>query len=250
MRPEAVIFDLDGTLTDNMPLHRKSFDRFLAARGLPPLSEQLRHRLDGKRNRDIFPVLLGRELGEEELRAFGEEKESLYRELSRGHLRPLDGLLGLLDFLQAEGLPVALATSAPAPNIPHTLGELGLAARFPVVVRSDEVPRGKPWPDVFLEAARRLGRATRRCLAFEDSPAGVEAAAAAGMNVVAITTTFPPRVFEKQGRASGAFPEFRSWWRAQGRRLFQSGAPEPTGKPDRGPDPEGPHPRGATTSEG
>jgi HAD superfamily hydrolase (TIGR01509 family) len=199
--PRGVVFDLDGTLVDNMAIHAEAFFTFIDRHSLPRLTEQDRGRFEGRRNRDIFPDLFGRALGEEELRAFSEEKEALYRELSRGRLRPLPGLLPLLDRLDAEGLPVAIATSAPADNVPHTLGELGLRERLRCVVRSDEVPRGKPHPDVFLEAARRIGVDASGCLAFEDAPLGVVSARGAGMRVVGVTTSFSAAAFAEHDAA-------------------------------------------------
>jgi beta-phosphoglucomutase len=130
-----------------------------------------------------------------------DEKESLYRELSAGQLTPLAGLERLVHLLRKRGLPVALATSAPAENVPHTLGEIGLLADFPHVVRSDEVPRGKPAPDVFLAAAARLGLPPDDCLAFEDAPMGVESALAAGLTCVAVTTSFEAEAFAAHGPA-------------------------------------------------
>ena len=91
---------------------------------------------------------------------------------------------------------MALATSAPKLNVEHTLAELGLADAFPIIVRGDEVARGKPAPDVFIEAARRLGVDAADCLVFEDAPMGIEAAQAAGMRVVALTTSFQAAHFE------------------------------------------------------
>ena len=85
---------------------------------------------------------------------------------------------------------MALATSAPQLNVEHTLAELSLADAFPIIVRGDEVARGKPAPDVFIEAARRLAVEPVDCLVFEDAPMGIEAAHAAGMRVVALTTSF------------------------------------------------------------
>lgn len=219
--PQGVVFDLDGTLTDNMALHMQAFDLFVERHGIPPLTRDARARLDGKRNRDIFPILFGRALAPEEIQAHVNEKESLYRELSRGRLQPLRGLERLLALLAARGIPVALATSAPAENVPHTLEEIGLPHAFPHVVRGDEVPHGKPAPDVFLAAALRIGIPAADCLAFEDAPMGVAAALAAGMTCVAISTTFGQADFA----AHGALPhqqvqDFDDYLSGPGRELL------------------------------
>jgi HAD superfamily hydrolase (TIGR01509 family) len=188
--PQGVVFDLDGTLVDNMPIHAEAFSIFVSRHGLAPLTMEDRARLDGKRNRDIFPILFGRPLDEDALHAYADEKETIYRELSRGQLVPLRGLARLLEVLAERGIGVALATSAPEPNVRHSLEELGLTALGAHVARSDLVPHGKPHPDVFLAAASMLGVPPEGCLAFEDAPMGVKAARAAGMTCVALATTF------------------------------------------------------------
>lgn len=199
-QPTAVIFDIDGTIVDNMHLHAEAFALFAERHGLPPLTQADRARLDGRRNSEIFPILFNREVPREEWQAYEQEKEGLYRELSKGRLMPMKGLHDFIDRLRADDIPVALATSAPEPNVVHTLQELGLSDAFPVIVRGDQVPRGKPAPDVFLEAARQLGVAPEHCLVFEDAPMGIEAAHAAGMQVVALTTSFQPQHFEQLDR--------------------------------------------------
>lgn len=186
----AAIFDLDGTIVDNMPLHVEALAIFASRHGLPPLTLADRRRLDGKRNREIFPDLFGRALSREELRAYETEKESLYRTLSVGRLAPLPGFDRLTAGLRARSVRIALATSAPLENVQHTLREIGLDPASLVIARGDEVARGKPWPDVFLEAATRLGVAGAECVAYEDAPIGIAAAAAAGMRTVAVTTSF------------------------------------------------------------
>jgi beta-phosphoglucomutase len=199
-RPRAVIFDIDGTIVDNMHLHAEAFAAFAERHGLPPLTREDRARLDGRRNSEIFPILFKREVPRDEWQAYEHEKESLYRELSKGRLTPLKGLRMLIDSLREAGIATALATSAPEANVIHTLSELGLADAFPVIVRGDQVPRGKPAPDVFLEAARRLDVAPQDCLVFEDAPMGIEAAHAAGMPVVALTTSFQAEHFAQLDR--------------------------------------------------
>lgn len=195
-RPRAVIFDLDGTIVDNMDLHAEAFGVFAARHGLPPLTPADRAKLDGRRNSEIFPVLFGRDMPPEEWRAHEDEKEGLYRELSRGRLTLVAGLPALLDRLAARRIAVALATSAPELNVAHTLNEVGLTGAFPTIVRGDQVARGKPAPDVFLEASRQLDVPAGACVVFEDAPMGISAARAAGMRVVAITSSFSADEFE------------------------------------------------------
>jgi len=188
---------MDGTLLDNMPFHEEAFNTFAARHGLPALTLETRKWMDGKRNRDIFPYLFSaRTLSPGDVEQLADEKESLYRQLSKGRLSTLPGLDRLLARLEARGIPVSLATSAPRANVEHTLAELGLSLRFSIVARSDEVAHGKPFPDVFLEAARKMGVAPERCLAFEDAPAGIIAARVAGMLCIGVSTSYPPDVLE------------------------------------------------------
>jgi beta-phosphoglucomutase family hydrolase len=224
MKPfEGAVFDLDGTVVDNMGVHAQAFAAFMQAHRLPPFDQEMRARLDGKRNRDIFPILFGRELSAEEVARFSDEKEALYRQLSRGRLAPLRGLERLLAILEAHGIPVAIATSAPADNVPHTLSEIGLRARFARIARSDAVPRGKPFPDVFLAACELMGRPASRCVAFEDAPIGIVAARAAGMACVAVTTSFAPGDFAAHGAAPDvAVGDFEEYLEGPGRWLVET----------------------------
>lgn len=199
--PGGFVFDLDGTLLDNIPFHMAAFATFVERHGLPPLDEEKRARIDGKRNRDVFPIVFDRELSDADVTRFADEKERLYRELSRGRLVPRRGLLPLLDALERRALPVAVATSAPIENVRHTLSELGLSERLTLIARSDEVGRGKPFPDVFLAAARLLEVPATDCVAFEDAPSGIQAARAAGMICVAVGSTHTPEMLALHGAA-------------------------------------------------
>jgi HAD superfamily hydrolase (TIGR01509 family) len=190
------VFDLDGTLADNMHWHAEAFQAFVSRHKLPPITEATRRRIDGKRNAEIMPILFDRPLSRDETEALAWEKEELYRSLSKGNLRPIRGVAELLTALTDRGIPIGVATSAPRENVTHTLGELGMADRFGAVALSDEVPRGKPYPDVYLRAAEILGIESSACLAFEDAPVGVAAARAAGMRCLALTSTFPAEAFQ------------------------------------------------------
>jgi beta-phosphoglucomutase len=186
---DATIFDMDGTLTNNMRLHFDSFVEFGARYNLQLPTPEAGAGLIGKRNSEIMPVLFGRELTVEEIGRYEAEKEAIYHALIAAGIVPLAGLRRLLGVLQARGIPVAIATSAPSGNVPLTLRALEIAEYFDAIVLGDEVPHGKPAPDIFLEAARRLGHPPDRCLVFEDSYAGVAAAKAAGMRCIALATT-------------------------------------------------------------
>ena len=184
----AAIFDMDGTLLHNMPLHFQAFAAFAERCGLRLPPPDVAASLIGRRNSEIMPILFGRALTAEEIDRFSEEKERIYRDMLAG-ARPLPGLVRLLDALDRRGVITALATSAPPGNVGPTLAELGLVGRFATVTLGSEVAHGKPAPDIFLETARRLGQPAERCIVFEDSYAGITAARAAGMRCVALATT-------------------------------------------------------------
>ncbi|MEO8482554.1 MAG: HAD family phosphatase [Acidobacteriota bacterium] len=224
--PAAAIFDVDGTIVDNMDWHARAFDAFARRHGLPPMTLETRRQTDGKRNREIFPVLFGREIGPEELRAFEEEKEGMYREISRSGLSPMAGFLRLLDRLDDASIPVALATSAPEANVEHTLREIGLTDRLGVIARGDQVKRGKPAPDVFLFAASLLGVPPEQCLAFEDAPLGIASARAAGMRCVAITSTFSAEdLLASDPPPDAAYADFDAYLNGVGRIFLEPGGP-------------------------
>lgn len=224
-RPRAAIFDLDGTLVDNMAWHAQAFDAFVSQHALPAMTMATRKRIDGKRNLEIFPILFERDMTADEIRVLEEEKEGTYRTLSAGGLVPMAGLVRLIDRLDAHGVQVAVATSSPAANVRHTLEETGLAARFPIIARGDQVPRGKPFPDVFLHAASLLGVEPGECLAFEDAPLGIEAARSAGMRCIAITTTFPAEAFARPPAiADATYRDFDAYLAGAGQWLLSGNA--------------------------
>ena len=183
----GVVFDLDGTLVDNIAFHFEAF-RVLASRhGVAAMDDATFQSFNGLKNEDIFPRLFGRELTPSEIAALSEEKESTYRALYAPKLMPLRGATELLDRLRSAGVKLAVASSAPPANRSMVLDGLAWSERFDAVVASEGL-RGKPAPDIFLAAADRLGVAPTACVAFEDAANGIKAAAAAGMIVVGITT--------------------------------------------------------------
>jgi beta-phosphoglucomutase family hydrolase len=193
----GVVFDLDGTLVDNISFHFEAF-RALAARLGLVMDEATFQSFNGLKNEDIFPRFLGRSLTRAEIEALSDEKEETYRALYRPKLIAHHGAQELLDRLRAANVKLAVASSAPPANRAMVLSGLGWDARFDAVVASEGL-RGKPAPDIFLAAAERLGVAPDACIAFEDAANGIQAAAAAGMIVVGVTTNVPATTLTAAG---------------------------------------------------
>ena len=181
----ALIFDMDGLLVDTEQLAADAMDAFL-----------LRYGLD--RRQDIHDQMLGRRLVDAiEIVRLGyaledpiEDLTLIYAEMRRqalvGRVHPMPGALEIVTFVRGAGLPVGLASSGIRDHVDLSLHEAGLAGLFAVEVTGDEVERGKPAPDLFLLAAEGLGVRPAGCVVFEDAPAGIEAAAGAGMRGICV----------------------------------------------------------------
>lgn len=193
----AFIFDMDGTIVDNMAFHTDSWLAFFARRGKTYDADTFFRETAGAQAREILRERLGADITDDEIAVLAQEKDVLYREIYAPHRA---AILGFEDFVaQARdaGVKLAVATSAPPANIVFTLDELDLRRHFDAVVGAADVARGKPHPDVFLKAAEKLGVAPADCIVFEDAPMGVEAARRAGMKAVVITTTLPAAAFRE-----------------------------------------------------
>lgn len=189
MRPAGIIFDLDGTLIDNNFYHIESFKEFYKRMNMEFSYEDYTANINGKINKVIFPYILKRELSEEEITKYDDQKESLYRELYAPHIKPIDGLLDFLETLKKENYPLAIATSGLPPNINFMFDNIAIRHYFIDVVNASNITQGKPHPEIFLKAAKSINADPEKCVAFEDSVAGIRSAKAAGMKVIGITTT-------------------------------------------------------------
>jgi HAD superfamily hydrolase (TIGR01509 family) len=176
---KALIFDMDGTLVHSDPVHLEAFSEILRPEGVTIDEEIYRSTIIGRTNEAIFASLLPH-LSVERHEAYADEKEAAFRRMAQD-LEPLEGLLDLLDWAEAQGIRIALVTNAPRLNADHMLEALGLAERFPVQITIDQVERGKPDPLPYLTAIERLGIRADEAVAFEDSPSGMKAAKAAGL---------------------------------------------------------------------
>lgn len=184
----AFIFDMDGTLVDNMRVHNQVWINFLAEKGAQVDPKTFNDLTAGKTNPEIFRMFLGAQFPDALIPEYSQEKETRYRQMYHQQIHPVAGLEAFLSAAQEAGVRLGLATSAGPENIDFVMDSLGIAPYFQAVVNGEEIKRGKPDPEIFLEAAKRLNVAPETCLVFEDSYGGIEAGRRAGMAVIAITT--------------------------------------------------------------
>jgi len=211
----AVLFDMDGVLTDNLHLHVAAWQDCLREHYGIELAADDR-RVHAGLIHEILERLLGRAPSAAEAHDFLEQKEARYRDLARGALVAVPGIHAYLGWLAARGVPAALVTGSDRVCTRFVLGELGLVDRFPITVTGEDVRRGKPAPEAYLLAAARLGIAPADCLVHEDSEAGTAAGVAAGATVAALTTSAPASALVAAG-ASWVGPDFVAWLAAADR---------------------------------
>lgn len=184
----ALIFDLDGVLVHSMPLHTAAWERYLADLGIQ--IEDLERRMHGKRNSELVCDLIDPALPEDVIFEHGAAKERLFRKMLLESGISQYRVPGVVEFLERhQDLPKAVGSNAELANIDFVLDRFNLRPFFRVIVNGSQVQRPKPFPDIYLNAAKQLETTPANCIVFEDSPTGVEAARAAGMRIVAVETT-------------------------------------------------------------
>ena len=195
---KAVIFDLDGTLTNSDKVHYQVFQDFFAQHGITLNHTLYREKISGRQNSAILADFLP-QLSAEEGNTFSHEKEAVFREKAKGQLTPLPGLMDLLAQLATQNLAAAVVTNAPPENANFMLQTLDLSHRFSPVIIGDDLPRGKPDPLPYQTALDKLGITAAEAIAFEDSAAGIKAAVGAGIYTIGVTTTHPDSALKAVG---------------------------------------------------
>jgi len=192
----AFIFDMDGVLAENSDYHVEAWTVFSRDYGRELTVEDIKKRL-GFNNREYMRFVLDREPTDQEVIDSTVRKEALYREIFGKHLTAPAGLIPLLDALKREAFTCGVATSAPSENVDFVLDGLQIRPYFQRVVDASHVKNCKPDPEIYLEAASQLNVKPAACVVFEDAIAGVQSAKAAGMTVIAITTSYPAAVLRE-----------------------------------------------------
>ena len=183
----AFIFDMDGTLVDNMRFHMRAWTALLAENGIENDGEDFLVKTAGKTNREIIPMYF-ENASDEKILELGERKESLYREFFTEERKTVGGVIEFLDESEKLGVKMAVATAAPVVNMEFILDGLELRKYFSQITTSADVIHGKPNPEGFLKTAEKLNAEPENCIVFEDALNGFEAAYRAGMKAVGIAT--------------------------------------------------------------
>ncbi|MFT6861806.1 MAG: beta-phosphoglucomutase family hydrolase [Akkermansiaceae bacterium] len=184
---KALIFDLDGTLVDSMPAHFKAWCKALKKQGHQGVfPEDVFYAMGGRPTRDIVEVLNGeQDLGLDPEEVAYAKKKAFLKNLASIELIPE---VAKIAEEHRGKIPMAVASGGGRIVVEKTLQHLGISDWFDEVVTADDVKHGKPAPDIFLEAASRLGVDPKDCVVFEDARSGIIAARAAGMEVVVVPT--------------------------------------------------------------
>jgi len=192
------IFDHDGVLVDSLEFHTQAWFELGRRTGLSFTAEFI-HQTFGMTNPTIFRKLLGDSLSKEEMSRYSELKEVCYRDVARGRIRLMEGVREVLDALTARGVKLAIGSSGVRANLELTVKECGLDGRFAALASLEDITRGKPDPQVFLVAAAKAGAEPARSVVLEDAPVGIQAAKAAGMYAVGLTTSHPAKALAEAG---------------------------------------------------
>ncbi len=192
MNFQAVLFDMDGVVVDNLPYHVDAWLLFCERKGIPLTREIFYRELNGMNSKDTFEWFYKREMTRAEVEVLEEEKELIYRDFYRPHIKPANGLLVFLEKLRSHGIKTALATSAGPGNIDFIVDGLGIRDQFDAIIGGAEVQKGKPDPEIYVRAASLVGVEPDACWVIEDSLQGIAAGQAAGMRVVGLSTSHTP----------------------------------------------------------
>ena len=189
---KGAIFDFNGTLFWDTAFHDLAFDIFLGKHDLQLTDEEKRVKIHGQANPDIMRGIFGNQLSEKEIADYTQDKESIYRQLCINDLKLAPGAEDLFDFLKEKEIPFTIATSAGIENVSFYFENMNMNRWFRLdkVAYNNGTFRGKPFPDVFLAAAKKLDVLPEETIIFEDSIVGIEAAENAGAGKIYIVNSY------------------------------------------------------------
>ena len=200
---KGVIFDFNGTLYWDSHLHYQAWREFSKIlRGYEFSDEEMREKMFGHTNEDIIEYAIGKKPTKEMVEKYGKEKEALYRKrclLTKDEFKLAPGAIDFLDYLKANNIPRAIATMSEWDNVEFYIKEFKLEKWFALenIIFSNGKIKGKPAPDIFLIAAKKLNLRPEECIIFEDAIAGINAAKSAGAGKIIVVDSIEPIEFYK-----------------------------------------------------
>lgn len=204
IKAKALLFDLNGTVIDDMQYHVEAWFNILNNDLNAGLTwEEVKVQMYGK-NDEVLVRLFGKDhFTQERMNEISMEKERRYQQAYLPKLALITGLKELLDAAKAANISMAIGSAAIPFNIDFVLDNLNLRDYFPTVISADDVSISKPHPDTFLLCAAALGIDPKDCIVFEDAPKGVESALNAGMQTFVLTTAHPKEDFKQYPNVIG-----------------------------------------------
>lgn len=199
MKLKGLLFDMDGTLVDNLAYHFMAFDAYAKREGFT-LLEPVSLKINGMHSNDIFPLLLGNEVvAQYGLDRLNREKEEVYRDMYRPKIAPIAGVIELLKEAKKAGVKCAIGSSGCRENVEMIIEGLGIADLIDGSISGSDVTHGKPHPEIFTKAHELLGLKAEECVVVEDAVNGILAGVAAGCKCLAVTTTATAEVLAEAG---------------------------------------------------
>jgi HAD superfamily hydrolase (TIGR01509 family) len=181
---------MDGTIVNSLPFHKLAWIETFAKRGKDFTDDDFKW-ANGRRNDEIIPHFMGQNMSAKEVNIIANEKEATFRRFVKNNIKALPGAVELIQSLSTVKIQLALVSSTPKENIELITETLGIKKYFTLFINGDDVKEGKPSPQAFLLAAKKLGVEPKNCVVMEDAVVGVQAAKRAGMYCIAVTNTYP-----------------------------------------------------------
>lgn len=206
-----MIFDMNGVIVDDERIHQKSWREMCKKYGFMVTEEEFKHKVFGRTEKDTLNYLLKRELNDIEVSKYSKERVKIAIDIYKDKITPTKGLLKILNLLNELEIPLAIATSARIPYTNFVLDTLKIRKYFSAIITAEDIVKGKPHPEIYLQAANKLAIEPSKCVAIEDTLSGITSAKSAKMFTIGITTTHTEKELESADLIVSSFEELNNF---------------------------------------